>query len=160
MGIFVRRQRRTTLKLHFKLLVSSFLIFFKQIKMKEIIFQYNTQRIDSEMKKECKCWIECYSLKLSELCPVVQFQSFLYTLKIRGCVHKSPDCPLERELQMVQLSAPRCSCIAILWVSLVIFAAMIPCVASKQVFIVVVYFVIDSVRQLLDTPPYNTSVGF
>jgi hypothetical protein len=30
---------------------------------------------------------------------------------------------LERELQMVQLSATRCSCIAILWVSLVSFAA-------------------------------------
>jgi hypothetical protein len=31
---------------------------------------------------------------------------------------------LERELQMVQLSASRCSCIAILWVSLVSFAAI------------------------------------
>jgi hypothetical protein len=30
---------------------------------------------------------------------------------------------LERELQIVQLSATRCSCIAILWVSLMIFAA-------------------------------------
>jgi hypothetical protein len=52
---------------------------------------------------------------------------------------------LERQLQMVQLSATRCSCIAILWVSLVSFA-------SQRVFIVVVYFVIDSVRELLDTP--------
>jgi hypothetical protein len=32
---------------------------------------------------------------------------------------------LERELNMVQLSATRCSCIAILWVSLVSFAALI-----------------------------------
>jgi hypothetical protein len=31
---------------------------------------------------------------------------------------------LERELQMVQLSANRCSCTAILWVSLVSFAAI------------------------------------
>jgi hypothetical protein len=31
---------------------------------------------------------------------------------------------LERELQMVQLSATRCSCIAVLWVNLVSFAAM------------------------------------
>jgi hypothetical protein len=38
---------------------------------------------------------------------------------------------LERELQMVQLSATRCSCIAILWVSLVIFAAITLCVASQ-----------------------------
>jgi hypothetical protein len=35
---------------------------------------------------------------------------------------------LERELQMVQLSATRCSCMAILWVSLVSFAAITLCV--------------------------------
>jgi hypothetical protein len=44
---------------------------------------------------------------------------------------------LERELQMVQLSAARCSCIAILWVSLVSLAAIILCVAS-QVFITII----------------------
>jgi hypothetical protein len=60
---------------------------------------------------------------------------------------------LERELQMVQLSATRCSCIAILWVSLVSFDAITFCVAYQQVFIVVsIYFVIDSVRKLLETP--------
>jgi len=32
-----------------------------------------------------------------------------------------------------------------------IFAAITLCVASQRVFIVVVYFVIDSVRKLLDT---------
>jgi hypothetical protein len=48
----------------------------------------------------------------------------------------------ERELQMVQLSATRCSRIAIFWVSLVSFAAVTLCVASQEVFIVVsVYFV-------------------
>jgi hypothetical protein len=62
---------------------------------------------------------------------------------------------LERELQMVQLSDTSCSCIAILWVSLVSFAAITLCVASQRVF-VVVYFVIDSVRKLLDTPSYIT----
>jgi hypothetical protein len=62
---------------------------------------------------------------------------------------------LEREMQMVQLSATRCSCIAILWVSLVSFAAITLCVASQRVFVVVgVYFIIDSVRELLDTPSY------
>jgi hypothetical protein len=62
---------------------------------------------------------------------------------------------LERELQMIQLSATRCSCIAILWVSLVSFAVITLCVASQRVFIVVsVYFVIDSVRKLLDTLSY------
>jgi hypothetical protein len=58
---------------------------------------------------------------------------------------------LEQELQMVQLSATRCSCIAILWVSLVSFAAIPLYVASQRMFIVFVYFVIDSVRKLLDT---------
>jgi hypothetical protein len=39
-------------------------------------------------------------------------------------------CRLQRELQMVQLFATRCSCIAILWVSLVNFAAITFCIAS------------------------------
>jgi hypothetical protein len=52
---------------------------------------------------------------------------------------------------MLQLSATRCSCISILSVSLVGFAAITLCVASQRVFIVVsVYVVIDSVRKLLD----------
>jgi hypothetical protein len=34
------------------------------------------------------------------------------------------------------------------------FAAITLCVASQRVFIVVVYFVIDSVRKLLDTISY------
>jgi hypothetical protein len=57
---------------------------------------------------------------------------------------------------MVQLSATRCSCIAILWVSLVSFTAITLCVASQRVFVVVVvvYFVIDSVRKLLDIFSY------
>jgi hypothetical protein len=60
-----------------------------------------------------------------------------------------------RELQMVQLSATRCSCIAILWASLVSFAAITICTASQWVFIVVsVYFVIDSVRKLLGIASY------
>jgi hypothetical protein len=37
------------------------------------------------------------------------------------------------------------------------FAAITLCVASQRVFIVIrVYFVIDSVRKLLDTPSYAT----
>jgi hypothetical protein len=59
---------------------------------------------------------------------------------------------LEQELQMVQLSATRCSWITILWVSLGSFASITFCVVSQRVFIVVVYFVIDSVRKLMDTP--------
>jgi hypothetical protein len=40
---------------------------------------------------------------------------------------------LEREPQMVQLSAIICSCIAILWVSLVSFVAITLCVGSQRV---------------------------
>jgi hypothetical protein len=58
---------------------------------------------------------------------------------------------LEWELQMLQLSATRCSCIAILWASLVTFAAITLWVASQEVFIVV-YFIINSVQKLSDTP--------
>jgi hypothetical protein len=63
-----------------------------------------------------------------------------------------------QELHMVQLSATRRSCIAILWVTLVSFAAITICVASEWVFIDVVYFVIDSVRKLVDTPSYVSSI--
>jgi hypothetical protein len=53
---------------------------------------------------------------------------------------------LERELKMVQLSATRCSCIAILWARLVSFAAITLCVASQRMFIVVskYFFMIQS----------------
>jgi hypothetical protein len=61
---------------------------------------------------------------------------------------------LQREPQMMQLSATRCSRIAILCVSVVSFAAITLCVASQRVFIVI-YFVIDSVRKLLVTPSYS-----
>jgi hypothetical protein len=63
---------------------------------------------------------------------------------------------LKRELQIVELSATRYSCIAILLVSLVSLAAITLCVASQQVLIVVnVYSVIDPIRKLLDTPSYD-----
>jgi hypothetical protein len=62
---------------------------------------------------------------------------------------------LERELQMVELSATRRSCIGILWISLVSFAAITLCVDSQRLFIVlVVYFFIDSLRKLLDIRSY------
>jgi hypothetical protein len=69
---------------------------------------------------------------------------------------------LERELQMVQLSATRCSCIAILWVSLVSSAAITPlCYFSTSVCSWCL-FRYDSVPKLLDTPSYicylNSSV--
>jgi hypothetical protein len=56
---------------------------------------------------------------------------------------------------MVQLSAARCSCIAILWVSLLSFAAITLCVASQWVIPKVsVYFVINLVWKLLKTLSY------
>jgi hypothetical protein len=56
--------------------------------------------------------------------------------RARECVTKSLRTgSLERELQMVQLSATRCNFIAILWVSLVSYAAITLCVATQQVFI-------------------------
>jgi hypothetical protein len=56
---------------------------------------------------------------------------------VRDCLLNTKVYPkvsgLERELHMVQLSATRCSCIAILWVSLVSFAAITLCVASQRI---------------------------
>jgi hypothetical protein len=68
---------------------------------------------------------------------------------------------LARELQMVQLSATKCSCIAIFLVILVNFAAITLCVASQRVFVVVVVvdFVIYSVQKLLDTPSYTVGIS-
>jgi hypothetical protein len=82
------------------------------------------------------------------------FPTMSFVWQIDKCVRVSKSFRtghLEREMQMVQLSATRCSCIAILRVSLASFAVITVCVASQRVFIVV-YFVIDSVRKLLDTP--------
>jgi hypothetical protein len=63
---------------------------------------------------------------------------------------------LEREMQMVQLCATRCTCIAVLWVSLLSFTAIALYVVSQRVFIVVsIYFTMDSVRKLLDIPWYS-----
>jgi hypothetical protein len=64
---------------------------------------------------------------------------------------------------MVQLSATRRNCIAILSVSRLSFAAITLCVASQRVFVVdvvvvvvvVVDFFIYSVRKILDTPSYT-----
>jgi hypothetical protein len=40
------------------------------------------------------------------------------------------------------------------------FAAITLCVASQQVFIVVVYFIINSVWKLSDTPSYISMVSY
>jgi hypothetical protein len=77
---------------------------------------------------------------------------------IWGCIQRFRTGLLERELPMVLLSATRCSCIAVVWVSLVSFVAITLCVASQRVSVALsVYFVIDSVRELLVTPSYTFS---
>jgi len=58
---------------------------------------------------------------------------------------------------MVRFSATKYSCVAVLWTSLVSFAAIALCVVSQRVF-VVVDFVIDSVRNLLVTPTYTSTL--
>jgi hypothetical protein len=63
---------------------------------------------------------------------------------------------LEQDLQTVQLSATRCNCIAILWVSLVSFVAKPFVLLLNEcllllLLLLLLLFVIDSVRQLLDT---------
>jgi hypothetical protein len=58
-------------------------------------------------------------------------------LAIRGCIQKFPDW-LPGAKTANGTAATRCNCIAILWVRLVSFAAITLCVASQQVFVVVV----------------------
>jgi hypothetical protein len=76
----------------------------------------------------------------------------LEQLYVWGCIQSFQTGRLERKLKMVQFSDTRCSCVAILFVSLVNFSAISLCVASQHEF--VVYFVIDSIRKLLDIPSY------
>jgi hypothetical protein len=66
---------------------------------------------------------------------------------------------LEREIQMAQLSTTRCTCFAILWVSLMNFAAIALWWWQQRVIIpkVSVYFVLYSVRKVLDTPSYKAA---
>jgi len=59
----------------------------------------------------------------------------------------------ERDLQMIQLSANKCSFIAILWDSLVSFAAIILFVASQRVFTFIVYFLPTQSWNVLIHPP-------
>jgi hypothetical protein len=68
--------------------------------------------------------------------------------KVSGLAAWSENCKWYSSLPLM------CSCIAILWVSLVSFDAITLCVASQRVF-VVVYFVIDSVRKLSDALSYS-----
>jgi hypothetical protein len=64
------------------------------------------------------------------------YQSFQSNFGIvRGCIQKFPDWPPGARTANDTVSATRCSCIAILWLSLVSFAAITLCVGSQRVFI-------------------------
>jgi hypothetical protein len=78
--------------------------------------------------------------------------------RVRECTQKFLDWPPGARTANGTVLYTSCSYIPILWVILVSFAAINLCVASQRVFIVdvVVYFVIDSVQKLLDTPSYFT----
>jgi hypothetical protein len=84
--------------------------------------------------------------------------------KIRGCIQKFPDWPPGARTGNGIALSTRCSCIVTLCVSLVSFASITLCATSQLVFTVAaIYFVIDSVRALLDTPSYGlhcTSILF
>jgi hypothetical protein len=85
----------------------------------------------------------------------LSFVDRIPTREIRRCIQTFPDWPPGARTARVQLYATRCSCFATLWVSLMSFAAITLYVASQRVVIVVsVYFVIDSVQKLSDTPSY------
>jgi hypothetical protein len=71
-----------------------------------------------------------------------QGQLYLYLYRYEGVSKSFQTGRLERELQMVQFSATRCICIAILWVGLVSFAAIALCVASQRVFIIIIIIII------------------
>jgi hypothetical protein len=110
----------------------------------------------SELKKhESRCPEEKGSLIFTFPICLPQFSLRVVVRAIRGVSKSFRTGRLKRELQMVQLSATRCSYVAILWVSLMISAAITLFVASQREFIVVsVNVFIDSVRKLLDTTSY------
>jgi hypothetical protein len=99
------------------------------------------------------CWCICVVLYVCHINMNVVIWLLVYE---SFCVSESFGTGhLEQELQMVQFSATRCSCIAILWVSVVSFAVISLCVASQWVIPKIsIYFVTNSVWKLLDTSSY------
>jgi hypothetical protein len=80
----------------------------------------------------------------------------LQALNVRGVSKSYRTGRLERELQMVQLSATRCSFIAILWVSLASFAATTICVASQIVFVVITLSIQSGNFWIYSRIPFNS----
>jgi hypothetical protein len=66
---------------------------------------------------------------------------------------------LKRELQMIRLSATRCSCIAVLWAILVSFAAITLCVDSQRVVYCCCLFRYRLSPETFDTTSYVLPFG-
>jgi hypothetical protein len=88
----------------------------------------------------CTCWTGCLFIKrccfnyLGFYRVESNFNKWIEVLRefLSTCTHEGVSKSfrtgrLERELQMVQLSATKCSCNAILWISLVSFVAITLC---------------------------------
>jgi hypothetical protein len=104
-----------------------------------VLCEHSTEPLGS--KKREKCWISegLSSFKNGYVMKLV------YGMEYEDVSRRFRTGRLERELQMVQFPA-----------SLVSFAIITPCVASRRVIPnVSVYFVMNSVRKLLDTHSYN-----
>jgi hypothetical protein len=106
------------------------------------------------LSKDCIIWIELHSDEVCRSCGL-EFSSQAsrkISEPIRGCIQKFPDWPpgartangtaLCHYMQLYRYFVSHSS----------EFSAITLCVASQRVFIVVVYFVIDPVRKLMDTP--------
>jgi hypothetical protein len=101
------------------------------------------------------CHTICSHCRIQKFSPVLEYVNGKFPDLYEDVSKSFRTGRLQRELKMVQLSATRCRCVTILWVSLENSAAITLCVSSQLVIPKVsIYFVIDSVRKLLDTPSY------
>jgi hypothetical protein len=123
--------------------------------MQDLHFPINF--FNGTVKKEA--WRHNFLVKNGGLVPARNISLFCHriwgseVLSYEGVSLSFQTSRLERELQMVQLSITGCSCITILWVSLVNFASIALCVPSTSVYCC--YFLIDLARKPLDTTSYS-----
>jgi hypothetical protein len=113
-----------------------------------LLFQFRNGYINCEAKGYYRLAVHkiCICIFIWKISSLSQFCTF-FLFKYEGVSKTFRTGRLDQGLQIVQLSATRCNCIDISWVSLVSFATVTLRIASQRVFIAVnVYFVIDSVR--------------
>jgi hypothetical protein len=124
-------------------LLQSECVLFRASKLEEVC--YVTQQTDIRLLRQYEVWLWYFrigfiskhtcTLRAWRRAPESFRELYGHTL-YEGEPKNFRTGRLGRELQMVQLSITRCSCIAILWVSLVSFAPITLCVASQRAFIV------------------------